>query len=204
MAQLLTFMITYEGLEQKIWRKAQVSSLCRLDQLGYLVLAAFDTRACHLFAFEFAGRQYKLPDEEFEAEDGQNLCSVRLNQLKMKPGNCLRMIYDFGLEQVFQLQLVSEETMPRGQGRSFPRLLDGAGRGILDDVPAFELKQLVEQIDRSGRTNQPVYYDDDDDDEYRLPWDYRTFDLKVANMVLKTKIRRIEKGFREDPDEYDE
>ena len=83
-------------------------------------------------------------------------------------------------------------------------LLDGAGRGILDDVPAFELKQLVEQIDRSGRTNQPVYYDDDDDDEYRLPWDYRTFDLKVANMVLKTKIRRIEKDFREDPDEYDE
>ena len=31
----------------------------------------------------------------------------------------------------------------------------------------------------------------------------RTFDLKLADMVLKAGIRRLEKGFREDQDEYD-
>ena len=55
--------------------------------------------------------------------------------------------------------------MPRGQGRSHPWLLDSAGHGILDDVPAF--------------------------------------DLQLADMVLKARIRRLEKGFREDQDEYD-
>ena len=31
----------------------------------------------------------------------------------------------------------------------------------------------------------------------------RTFDLKLADMVLKAGIRRLERGFREDQDEYD-
>ena len=198
-AQLMTFLITYEGLEDKIWRKAQVSSLCRLDRLGYMVLAAFDTQACHLFAFEFEGRRYELPDEDFEAEDDRDFCFIRLNQLHMKPGDCLRMIYDFGLDQVFHLVLVSEETMPRGQGRRYPHLVDGAGRGILDDVPTEMLKMLIEQIDRSGRTEQPVYYGDDE-----KPWDYRTFNLEHEDRMLKAKIRWIAEGFEEDSEEYDE
>jgi len=48
--QVYTFFITYEGLDDKIWRKVQVSSNYRLDQLGYLLLATFDTLAYHLFA----------------------------------------------------------------------------------------------------------------------------------------------------------
>lgn len=31
----------------------------------------------------------------------------------------------------------------------------------------------------------------------------RTFDLKLADMVLKARTRKLEKGFREDQDEYD-
>ena len=49
--KVYTFHITYEGLEEKIWRKVEVSSNYRLDQLGYMVLAAFDTLAYHLFEF---------------------------------------------------------------------------------------------------------------------------------------------------------
>ncbi len=51
--KVYTFQISYEGLEDKIWRKAEVSSNARLDQLGYTVLASFDTMAYHLFEFSF-------------------------------------------------------------------------------------------------------------------------------------------------------
>ena len=33
--KVYTFHIVYEGLEEKIWRKVEVSSNYRLDQLGY-------------------------------------------------------------------------------------------------------------------------------------------------------------------------
>ena len=48
-----TFHVAYQGLEDKIWRDIEVSSNYRLDQLGYAVLAAFDTLACHLFHFTY-------------------------------------------------------------------------------------------------------------------------------------------------------
>ena len=51
--KVYTFHITYEGLEEKIWRKVEVSSNYRLNQLGYMVLAAFDTLAYHLFEFYY-------------------------------------------------------------------------------------------------------------------------------------------------------
>lgn len=63
-AKVYTFRIAYEGLEDRIWRKVEVSSNYRLDQLGYLILATFDTLACHLFAFYFDNGQFEIPNED--------------------------------------------------------------------------------------------------------------------------------------------
>ena len=78
------------------------------------MLATFYTLAYHLFAFTYKGRQYELPDEEFDLEDQADACDISLHHLRMEPGNCLQMIYDFGLDQVFNLTLLSTEPMPRG------------------------------------------------------------------------------------------
>ena len=51
--QVYTFHITYEGLEDKIWRKVAVSSNYQLNKLGYVVLATFDTMAYHLFEITY-------------------------------------------------------------------------------------------------------------------------------------------------------
>ena len=64
--KVYTFHIAYEGLEDRIWRKAEVSSNYRLDQLGYMVLAAFDTMAYHLFEFFCGDGRFEIPDEDVE------------------------------------------------------------------------------------------------------------------------------------------
>ena len=60
-AKVFTFHIVYEGLEEKIWRNIAVSSNYRLDQLGYAVLAAFDTMAYHLFEFHYKDSWFEIP-----------------------------------------------------------------------------------------------------------------------------------------------
>ena len=80
--------------------------------------------------------------------------------------------------------------MKRGRGRRYPYVLDGAGRGIIDDMPCEELKELVAQIDRNGETDQPIYYQD-----RRIPWEYRWFDLTCINYLLKGDIEAIEDGY---------
>ena len=187
--KVYTFHITYEGLEEKIWRKVEVSSNYRLDQLGYMVLAAFDTLAYHLFEFYYDDARFEIPNEDapFEQID---MADFKLHQLKLKLGDRIRMEYDFGTTQTFWLELVEIADMKRGWGRRYPYVLDGAGRGIIDDMSCEELSELVAQIDRDGKTDEPIYYQ-----ERMMPWDYRWFDLDCMNSLLKGEIELIEEGY---------
>ena len=188
-AKVYTFHITYEGLEEKIWRKVEVSSNYRLDQLGYMVLAAFDTLAYHLFEFYYDDDRFEIPNEDatFEQID---MADFKLHQLKLKLGDRIRMEYDFGTTQTFWLELVEIADMKRGWGRRYPYVLDGAGRGIIDDMSCEELSEQVAQIDRNGKTDEPIYYQ-----ERMMPWDYRWFDLDCMNSLLKGEIELIEEGY---------
>ena len=51
MTNVFTLEIKYIGCEDKIWRKAQISSNAFLCDLGYMILVTFDTMAYHLFIF---------------------------------------------------------------------------------------------------------------------------------------------------------
>ena len=123
--QVYTFKITYLGVENRIWRTAQVSSNYDLARLGFMVLSTFDTLACHLFGMTFKGVRYFLDIEELEsAPEGivcSMLCMTRLNKLKMVIGDKLLMTYDYGCDQQFELELVSAEPMLRGKGTSYPK-----------------------------------------------------------------------------------
>lgn len=187
--KVYTFHITYEGLEEKIWRKVEVSSNYRLNQLGYMVLAAFDTLAYHLFEFYYDDDRFEIPNEDapFEQID---MANFKLHQLDLKLDDRIRMDYDFGTTQTFWLELIEIADMKRGWGRRYPYILDGAGRGIIDDMSCEELSERVAQIDRTGKTDEPIYYQ-----ERRMPWDYRWFDLDCMNSLLKGEIELIEEGY---------
>ena len=187
--KVYTFHITYEGLEEKLWRKVEVSFNYRLDQLGYMVLAAFDTMAYHLFELYYDDDRFEIPNEDatFEQVD---MADFKLHQLKLKLGDRIRMDYDFGTTQTFWLELIEIADMKRGWGRRYPYVLDGAGLGIIDDMSCEELSELVVQIDRNGKTDEPIYYQ-----ERMMPWDYRWFDLGCMNSLLKGEIELIEEGY---------
>ena len=187
--KVYTFHITYEGLEDKIWRKIAVSSNYRLDQLGYAILAAFDTMAYHLFEFYYDGGRFEIPDED-AFEDQIDMALVKLHQLRLEIGDRVRMDYDFGTTQTFWIELVEVEEMGRGQGRKYPCVVDGAGRGIIDDMHIDELQELIAQIDNKGQTDEPIYYQN-----RTFPWDYRWFNLENINALFKGEIEMIEEGY---------
>ena len=188
-AKVYTFHIVYEGLEDKIWRKVAVSSNYRLDQLGYTVLAAFDTMAYHLFEFFYDNERFEIPNED-AFEEQIDMANFKLHQLGLEIEDSIRMDYDFGTTQTFFIELINIEDMGKGQGRKYPYILEGAGRGIIDDMSSDELQELVEEIDDTGKTKEPFYYQN-----RSLPWDYRWFDLDCINGLLKGEIEFIEEGY---------
>lgn len=187
--KIYAFHIAYEGLEEKIWRNIAVSSNYRLDQLGYTVLAAFDTMAYHLFEFYYEDGRFEIPSDDAD-EEQIDMAVFKLYQLELKVGDRIRMDYDFGTTQTFLVELINIEDMGRGQGRKYPSVTTGAGRGIIDDMHPNELQALIGQIDKTGQTEEPIYYKN-----RMVPWDYRWFDLDNINGLLKSEIEMIEDGY---------
>ena len=57
---------------------------------------------------------------------------------------------------------------------------------IIDDMSSDELQELIEQIDKNGKTKEPIYYNN-----RMVPWDYRRFDLDNIKGLLKGEIEMI-------------
>ncbi len=196
-AQVFTFHMAYKGLESRIWRDVEVSSKTSLDQLGYVVLATFDTMAYHLFEIHFRKMVYAIPSADAPSEQ-LDMAKYRLEELQLKLSDQIEMIYDFGTEQHFLLTLCSIRDMKPGEGRHFPWVTDMGGRGIIDDMSAQELAKLIRQIDKNGKTKEPVYYSSDGVGDGRIqpaPWDINRFNLKNENALLKGRVEEIRGGY---------
>ncbi len=192
MANVYTIKVIYAGCESQIWRELQISSNATLSQLGYTVLATFDTMAYHLFSISYDGYNYELPDEDMEISENECLFFVKLSDLDLHVGSRLEMVYDFGCEQVFSMEVTDVQPMKRGAGRAYPKITSGVGYGIIDDMSADELLEVMKDIDRNGSSS--FYY------EAKRPeivWDYRKYDMLTDNNLLKGEIEQIADGYGE-------
>ena len=196
--QIYTFKITYADCDNKIWRIAAVSSNYTLAKLGYMILASFDTMAYHLFEMKFKGTTYFLTEEDFEDlpnydNERYDLFGVhKIGTLGLNVGDTIQMTYDLGCCQVFNIELLEINDMLRGHGTAYPKILDGAGRGIVDDMPAFELLEAIRKTDENGHSE--IYYSSSCSDN-APEWDYRNYRVDWDNALLKGIIDRIRDGY---------
>ena len=189
MARVYTFKIVYIGCENKIWRDIQISSNLTMAVLGYAVLSSFSTCAYHLFMMTYKGTNYELDDEEFQTKP-KLMSETKLGNLKLEIGDKIHMIYDFGEEQEFEITLLSDEEMPKGSGRAYPKVSDGAGRGIIDDMSAEDLLDLIKKIDKIGKSDFIYAHRGE-----RAPWDYRNYQIDIDNCLLKGRIAKIKSAY---------
>lgn len=193
-AQIYRFKITYDEYGDKINRTVEVSSNYTLANLGFLVLAAFDTLAYHLFYISYNGKRFEIPlDEDDFGEPATDPREVRLNALGLNIGDAMEMVYDFGCEQTFSIVLDGISEMPKGTSTAYPRIVAGAGKGILDDVAPYDFGEIIKKIDKTGKSDH-VYLSPYGTEER---WDYRAFDIEEANRTLKRDISAIAQGFEE-------
>lgn len=194
--QVYTFKITYANCDSRIWRTAAVSSNYTLAELGYMVLATFNTMAYHLFEMKYKDINFYLTEEDLEDlyfdEDSGLLDFFKLKDIDMQIGDVIEMAYDLGCDQVFEITLLEKGDMPKGTGRSYPKILDGAGRGIVEDMSPRDLLELIGIIDAGGSSG--IYYSNSGALAAR-EWDYREYDLDTDNELLKVTINSIRDAY---------
>ncbi len=199
MAEVYKFKVKLRELEDKIWRDIEITSTSNVAKLGYAVLAAFQAEGSHLFCIKFKGSRYEIVYEDFYDDFYEDFgmktidpVSKKLSSLKMEIGDIMEMEYDYGAGWSFDIELVSVEPMKKGMGTHYPYVTDGAGWGIIEDLSAGELADYIKHTDETGVL--PVYYNIFDEE---VTWDYRRFDIKTTNTLLKGIIQRMQENYED-------
>ena len=194
MTKVLTFKVGIEGLEDKIWRKIEITDRRTVADLAYTILATFDSLAYHLYNIKYKNYIFDCwvcAEESPDYDDLTNAIVIKLKDLELKENDTMEMEYDYGSTTTFKITYLESRDANEYEGYLYPNIVDGAGRGMLDDMCDFELKEIVEDIDKKGYSEYyftPGY-------ERTIKYDYRNFNIKSNNALLKGLVLEIKNGY---------
>lgn len=194
MTKVLTFRVGIEGLEDKIWRKIEITDRRTVADLAYTILASFDSLAYHLYNVKYNDSIYDCwvyVDDDYRKIPPINAVITKLSSIGLKENDTMEMEYDYGSTTTFKITYLGSRDLERGNGNHYPYIIDGAGRGMLDDMCDFELKEIVDDIDKKGYSEHyftPGY-------ERPIKYDYRDYNIKSDNILLKGLILEIKNGY---------
>ena len=194
MTKVLTFEVGINGLENKIWRKIEITDRRTIADLAYTILASFDSLAYHLYDIKYKDRVYDCwvcIEDDHSKVPPINAVITKLSSLSLKENDTMEMDYDTGSTTTFKIKYLGARDLENGKGNHYPYIIDGAGRGMLDDLCDFELKEIVDDIDQKGYSEHyftPGY-------QRTIKYDYRKYNIKNDNALLKGLILEIKNGY---------
>lgn len=197
MTKVLTFKVEIEGLEDKIWRKIEITDRRTVADLAYSILATFHSRAYHLYDIEYNNKFYDcwvcIEDDHSEVEP-VNAVITKLSSIGLKENDTMRMEYDTGSTTVFKITYLGEREFEKGNGMHYPFIIAGAGYGMIDNITSEELKDIVDDIDKKGKSD---YYALCMDGRNSRIYDHRNFDLDKNNLHVRRYFWKIKHGYED-------
>lgn len=130
--------------QPSMWRRLQFSGETRLDELCYFIMASFGATGSHLYNLQLNKKNYQLP----YLDGGENITLHWLGEAQQ--GDRLILEYDFG--DSWQFNILIEKTTPIRRYRlspTEPKVLDGNGKGIVDDIGGTAGLELAAQDDQT-------------------------------------------------------
>ncbi|MGL5514161.1 MAG: plasmid pRiA4b ORF-3 family protein [Sporomusa sp.] len=200
------FYAELDDYKSKIWRRFQVTDNISPARLCYIIQVLFEITASHLMALEapLVGQdvtlRFEIMDEDCNDFPPHRNVQIHdaafgnLRRIGLKTGSKLNFNYDFGdswwvsltLEEIFE-----DKDLP---GEELPRVIDGAGFGIVEDVGGVGgLEDLAKAFKKKKGADYKQFSKWLGVDDL----DMTAFDLDDMNFRLK-KIPRIYKQCYED------
>lgn len=120
------------GYSPVMWREFVVSADTRLDKFCLQALASFHAQGHHLFNLQAGKTTYELPMLDSGVGKFNDLAGHWLGEYQA--GDRFVLNYDLGDSWQFEILLEEERQQNRWQNNSKAQLLDGFGKGIIEDI----------------------------------------------------------------------
>ena len=189
-----TIKITYADCGGKIWRTAQIPPQYTLAEVGYMVQAAFGMLAEHLFEMSRKNKVWTFDAEDAEyLPEGMKhgyLTGQKFSTLRLKVGDTITMVYDMGSCHTFEIEVAAITPTAASKTASLPKITDGAGPEIIEDVPPAEIYEAIKRYEASGSTGLCEPFSGEE-------WKPKEWSAQELKGVLKSVIRRIKAAYED-------
>ncbi len=140
MTKVLTFKVEIAGLEQKLWRKIEITDRRTLASLAYTILASFHSSSYHLYSIKYQNKIYDcyFDMQDYLGEDIFDATSTKLKSLTLKENDKLTMNYRDNLKTTFIITYLSSKEFIKGNSNNYPCIIAGEGTGINEGVSIYD------------------------------------------------------------------
>lgn len=175
-----------------IWRTAQIPPEYTLADVGYMIQAAFGLLAEHLFEMKRKNKVWTFDSEDadFLPEGVKHgyLTRQKFSTLRLKVGDSITMVYDMGCCHTLEIEVTDITPTAASKTAALPKIIDGAGPNILEDVFPVELCEAMQRCEAGESTGLC----DPFTGEVWIPEEWSAQDMK---RTLKHIIRRIKSAY---------
>ena len=188
--QRYIFKVELIGFEDKIRRIISVPIGYSVSDLGIGIVLAFHGDFSHLMCFEIGKKCYSIFFDDFNLGD-RDARDYILKDLSLRKNTKIRMMYDFGENYEFRIQLidrvVEEELNP------LIHVLEGKGYGILED----DICLLHAYYDNPNAT-MPNQNRENISIKECIGFDLKEFDLEEVNNYIETHFIQCQENINKD------
>ena len=218
MNEVYKFKIMIRGLEDKIWREIHIKNTQTIADLAYAILVSFNSLASHLFEFEIGNTRYSCGVDYEEGKEifeyvkqnnnnedlAVNIVTEMCNSTEVKLSDIdfvnlpnFEFNYDFGSPTIFDIEYLGSYELEEKQKISVPKVHEGKGFGMIDNIINEDLIEIVEKSEKTKRPEHfvnNIFYD-------IVLFDNESFDLRGNNLKMEVLFNKI-KELYENPQTY--
>ena len=129
MTKVLTFKVEINGLEDKIWRKLEITDRRTVADLAYTILATFDSLAYHLYDIKHKDKVYDCwvcIEDDHSFIPPQNATITKLSSIGLNYNDTMEMEYDTGSTTTFKITYLGSRDLEKNNCNHYPYVIDGA------------------------------------------------------------------------------
>ena len=189
----LIFNVGIKGIENKIWRRIRILDNATLADLIYFILASFDLYSNEFFTVSCGDMKYDSADLIFDNDEYKSVMGIVLKDIDFDTNKELILEYNYQSKIEFVISFI--DCVKLTEDDDYPMIIDGDGKGAIDYVSGYELKQIVEETDTLGHSNYSTTIFDEDEEIEEL-FDYRDFNLNDNNFMSKINVNSIKDEYK--------
>lgn len=190
-----TFYCKLQDVTPEVWRLVQVPQNRTVAQLAYIVMVLFEMQAGHLFDVQvwddledLSYQDHYTVPLDLDDEDPMDARYFKLKDIFHSNIGKATLNYDFGDSWHVSIVLVDVTTDPQLNARALPRVLGGAGFGIIEDIGGPEALMAFDRDFAAGTVSK----------EQRDWLGLEKFDLASFDQAeMNQRVKKIPRAYKQ-------